>query len=626
MCHPERRREAPKSKDGLSFVATSNGARERSRPCSLGTALVALHGSSRLVSARSRHPGFARIHTPLKAWPAALARMSKGWSAVGLLLALGLTAFAGCTKVGTQGEGGQAQNPWTHAGRLVFATASDPKNLNPVLAAQQPTLELSMFIFSYAVRYNEKAQPVPDALREIPTIENGDVSRDGLTLKYKLRPNMKWHDGAPVTSKDLWFTWQVVMNPKNNVVTTDGYKDIASIDYSDPLVAVIHMRKLYAPFLQQLYGPNGNAPILPEHLLAQYNDNKGSFNTAPYQSKPIGSGPFQVVAWDRGSDVRLKAFDDFYLGKPKLREVVYRILPDQNTLLTQMRTHEVDLGFNLQAEQVQEYRSIPGVITITPAVYTYDHVDFNLRKPLFQDVRMRRALAYALDRKTIIAKIQHGLGDPAPADESPIIGHAYDPNVPTYPYDPARARAMLDAMGWKVGPDGIRVRNGQRLSFTLSTQTESTHGHAIQALIQRNWHDVGAEANIKNYPTSMFFDNTANGVLQGGHYDVATFAWAASADPDDSAIYSADNFAPHGQNALFWNDAAATAAMNDALATVDWQRRKRDYFVVQERLASDVPTIIMYFRREPLAYNNDLRGFTPSPVISVFWNTWEYSI
>lgn len=547
-----------------------------------------------------------------------------------LLLTVALVlAAAACTKVGTQGESVTAggANPWTQHGRLVLASASDPKNLDPVLAAASPTLDLSFFLYSWTVRYDGHAQPHPDALAELPTLANGDVSPDGLTLRYKLRPNMKWHDGQPVTSKDLWFTWRVVMNPKNNVVTTDGYKDIASIDYTDPHVAVIHMKRVYAPYLQQLFAPNGNAPILPEHVLAKYNDDKGSFNTAPYQAAPFpASGPFQFVAWNRGSDVRFKAFDGFYLGKPKLREVVYRILPDQNTMLTQMRAHEVDLAFNAPAAQFSQYKSIPGVIADASPVYTYDHLDFNLRRPLFADVRLRRALAYALDRRTMLEKLDHGLGDLAPADESPQIGHAYDPNVATYPYNPAQARLLLDAMGWRVGRDGIRVRVGERLSFTLSTQTESTRGHAIQALVQRYFHDVGVEAIVKNYPTSLFFDNTANGILQGGKYDVATFAWAAAADPDDSAIYSGDNFAPHGQNALFWNDRIATAAMNDALQTVDERRRKRDYFVVQERLADQLPTIVLYFRREPVAYNSDLRNFSPSPVIARFWNTWEYSI
>ena len=182
----------------------------------------------------------------------------------------------------------------------------------------------------------------------------------------------------------------------------------------------------------------------------------------------------------------------------------------------------------------------PASSTVTPRdVHCTITSTSTCARPLFQDVRLRRALAYALDRKTIIAKCRTARRSDADADESPIIGHAYDPNVAHYPYDPAKARAMLDAMGWKVGPDGIRVRNGQRLSFTLSTQTESTHGHAIQALdptvLARR---RGRSRSSRTIPTSLFFDNTANGILQGGHYDVATFALGGAADPDDSAIYS----------------------------------------------------------------------------------------
>ena len=130
-------------------------------------------------------------------------------------------------------------------------------------------------MFSYTVRYDEHAKPVPDALSEIPTIENGDVSKDGKTLRYKLRHNITWHDGRPLTCTDLAFTWKVMMNPKNNVITTDGWKDIKDVDCSDPYVAVVHMKKVYAPFLQQLWSVNGNGPILPEHLLAGVNDAHG---------------------------------------------------------------------------------------------------------------------------------------------------------------------------------------------------------------------------------------------------------------------------------------------------------------------------------------------------------------
>ncbi|MBV8530381.1 MAG: hypothetical protein JO104_03615, partial [Candidatus Eremiobacteraeota bacterium] len=189
--------------------------------------------------------------------------------AVAVALATGL-AVAGCSKVSNaSGGAAAASNSWTVPGTFRWSEFSDPKNLNPMLNSGTPTLDLSMFIFSWAVRYDGKARPVPDALSEIPTVANGDVSKDGLTLKYKLRTNLKWQDGPPVTCDDLKFTWQVVMNPHNNVTTTDGYKDIAGIDCRDPHVAVIHMKRLYAPFLQQFWGINGNAPIMPAHLLAK---------------------------------------------------------------------------------------------------------------------------------------------------------------------------------------------------------------------------------------------------------------------------------------------------------------------------------------------------------------------
>jgi peptide/nickel transport system substrate-binding protein len=548
-----------------------------------------------------------------------------------LALALAALAAAGCSKVSNGGTNA-AGNRWTVPGVFRFSQAADPKNLNPLLDSSSPTLDLAMFIFSWAVRYNAKGQPVPDALREIPTLANGDVSPDGLTLKYKLRPNIKWQDGAALTCNDLKFTWQVVMNTHNNVVTTDGYKNIGSIDCTDPLVAVIHMKKLYAPFLQQLWSENGNAPILPEHILAQYNDDKGSFNTAPFNSLPVGSGPFKVVAWNRGQDVRMVANPSFYFGKPKLSEVIYKILPDENTMETQVQTHEIDMlarGSGLKWPQYASLAADPanGLIAIRVDSFQWSHVDFNLKRPIVSDRNVRVSLAYATNRQEIIDKILHGSAIPADTDQHPSLSWAYTKDgVTHYDYDPQKARAILDADGWKVGPDGIRVKNGQRLEFTLSTQTESTYGKALQTLLQRDWHEIGVQADIKNYPTSEFFDNSTSGILQGGHYDAAGFSWIGAADPDDSPIYSGDNQAPHGQNAMFWNNRAATDAMNDALSTVDQARRKRDYAIVQQQLTHDVPTIIINFVRVPFLYNRDLKGFDPSPVISPYWDPWNYSI
>lgn len=239
---------------------------------------------------------------------------------------------------------------------------------------------------------------------------------------------------------------------------------------------------------------------------------------------------------------------------------------------------------------------------------------------------MRRALAYDTNRQAIVAKILHGSGIPAETDQQPLFSWAYTNDIVHYPFDPAKARALLSADGWHVGPDGIRVKNGQRLEFEFSTPTESSYGKAVQEYLQRAWRLIGVQADIKNAPTPSFFQNGKSGILEGGHYDVALFGWFSAADPDDSAIYSGKNLAPRGQNSLFWNDPIVNAAEARALGTIDQAARKKQYVIIQQQMALQVPTIVLFFLREPFVYNTDLRGFKPSPVISPFWDPQEYSI
>jgi peptide/nickel transport system substrate-binding protein len=250
-----------------------------------------------------------------------------------------------------------------------------------------------------------------------------------------------------------------------------------------------------------------------------------------------------------------------------------------------------------------------------------------LRRPIFQDVRVRRALTYAIDRKALLEKIRHGLGELSDTFLDPTLyPQAQVSDLMRYPYDPAKAKALLDEVGWHVGPGGFRVKDGQRLSFQISTQTESTAGQAIQQQVQTYWRAVGIDAQVKNYPTPLFFDNTANGILQGGKYDVAFFAWVGAADIDQSAIYSAHNFAPHGQNNLFWNNPVATKAMDDANQTIDMKKRIADYAIVQREFAKDDPSIILWFRKDIEVYPRALVGFSPTPVITTpFWDTWRYA-
>jgi Bacterial extracellular solute-binding proteins, family 5 Middle len=167
---------------------------------------------------------------------------------VALLAMAAAVAPAGCVRTSHGTLNSAGRHRWTVPGVLRIGTTAEPGTLNPMLEAEQAPLNVAMFVYSWAIRYNSKARPFPDALSEVPTIANGDVSKDGLTLRYKLRNGMTWQDGQRLTCNDLKFTWRAVMNPHNNVTTTDGYRDIRTIDCSNPLVAVIHMKKPTRPF------------------------------------------------------------------------------------------------------------------------------------------------------------------------------------------------------------------------------------------------------------------------------------------------------------------------------------------------------------------------------------------
>ncbi len=308
------------------------------------------------------------------------------------------------------------------------------------------------------------------------------------------------------------------MNPHNNGVTTDGYKDIASIDCSDPLVAVIHMKRVYAPFLQQLFSPNGNAPILPEHLLAKYNDKKGSFNTAPYQAAPIGSGPFKFEPGIAGPGRAQGRLRRLFHGQAQAarsrvqdspgREYARRDRSARRTKWT-WRSHG---RFN----SGRSMHDIPGMIASNRSRLHVRPRRFQPASPCSPTSAMRRALAMATDRKTIRDKIAHGLGD---LTDTALVAQdllGLDQRTRALGRTIARARAMLDADGWKPRTDGIRVKNGQRPRLQLlGSRPRARTDKAIESPSNANGTTSGPSVSIKNYPTGAIFRQHGEGHAAG---------------------------------------------------------------------------------------------------------------
>ena len=482
--------------------------------------------------------------------------------------------------------------------------------------------DVFQLVFDGLIRFDDRGRPVPDLAREIPTLENGGISKDGRTLTYHLMPNARWHDGVPVTASDVIFTWRQIMNPANNTPTRVGYDRIVRIDAPDAHTVAIHLREPYPPALYLFKNLNQGA-IVPEHIFGAVT----SLNRVPFNVAPIGSGPYIFDRWQHGSEMRFHANHAYFRSAPKIEHVVVKFVPDQNTMLSELRTHDIDLYFDLPPMQADAIRAMPGIALASTSTLHWEHLNFNTKRPPLNERAVRLALCYALDEGAIFAKIYRGFGRKAPTHFNPDFGWG-DAGIRYYPHDPQRAAATLDAAGWKLGPDGVRHKNGAPLAFTLSTVTGVKAREAIEVLAQGYWRTVGADASIKNYPAAtLFAPAAAGGILQSGKTDVTLFTWAnTTPDPDDETYIAPDRMPPNGQNYSFYQNAAIARLQKAGLATYDLSTRKRAYAGIARILIDDVPEYVLDWLPEIAASNVDLRGVRPVPVGSDLWNVadWTY--
>lgn len=534
-------------------------------------------------------------------------------------------AATGCSHVSSiaTGPGARTGNAWTHHGLLRIADLSEPDTLNPVVGNQQIDYDLAFLWAGYFFNYSDRNEFVPELATAMPTLANGGISRDGKTIVYHLRRGVLWQDGKSFGADDVIFTWHAIMNKRNNVGSTVGYDDIASIEKRDTSTIAVHLKTVYAPFTATFFAPSGNPyPVLPAHLLAAYPD----INRVAYNSMPVGTGPFVVQKWARGSKIVFRANPHYWRGPPKLKEIWYSPVPDENTIVTQLQSHEVDLEYHGTQRNYVQFTRLAGYRVVLTPFTEYAQLALNVSAPNLTDARVRRALWYALDTKRIIADVTHGVDSPAISDQ-PALSWAYAADVARHSYDPARARDLLDAAGWKLGDDGVRRKDGRSLSLVVAGSSGSVTGNAVDILVQRDWHDVGIDAVVKSYPTSLFFASAgAGGIVQNSKFDVAFYSWINGTDPDDSVLFMCDQFPPAGQNVYRFCDAGLDAAERVALVENDRAKRTAAYRTIQRVLARDVPMIPLYFASRISVQNSDLRQYRVAHAVTSFWNPYEWEI
>ena len=280
--------------------------------------------------------------------------------------------LAACLRAAPSGT----RHPWTTQAELRWTEAEDIDNLNPLLTTEILVTDLSAMTQGYLVRPDASGTLVPSLALTVPTQANHLISRDGKTIVYKLRHGAVWHDGRAFTSADVAFSVATILDPRFNVANRIGFDDIARVNTPNPYSVIVHLKEPYSPFVSLFLTPHVGSGILPVHLLRGHD-----LNHAAYNALPLGLGPFRYVKWSRGSEVELAAFDRWWGGRPKLRRILYRVIPDATAAVNQLRTHELDGFARIPNEEYPSAKAVPGTRTLDFPTTSFDHIDFNVQTP-----------------------------------------------------------------------------------------------------------------------------------------------------------------------------------------------------------------------------------------------------
>jgi peptide/nickel transport system substrate-binding protein len=465
-----------------------------------------------------------------------------------------------------------AQEQPVRGGTVVQAISADPPTMNPGTTTDTQAWSLMGKLFNGLTYLDSEYRSHPDLA------ESWEISKDGLTYTFKLRPNVKWHDGKPFTSADVQFSYLEVL-PKYHPTGRVAFQVVSAVDTPDPLTAVVHLKKPFAPFL---FMTNlNNAPILPKHLLEGKD-----FTTAEFNSKPVGTGPFRLGEISKGSHYVLERNPDYFKpGRPYLDRVVLRVMPNPPSRVLAFEKGEVDVlySFFLPREQAARVKAMPGVVVkdymLFPEVIT---LFFNLKdsKPL-GDLKVRQAIAHGIDKTFIAEKGYFGLSRPAISPIPSSLAWAHNPKVMTYAYDTARAQALLDEAGYK-GPE--------RMTLRLAYDPANSAVNKAAEIVAQQLRVIGI--NVKQTPMerSLMLEK----VFKQYDFDIFIHNYTTYGDPavGVTRAYDCDNIVPRPfTNVERYCNKKVDELFDAGATTTNRAERAKAYQAAQEIIARELPTI-----------------------------------
>jgi len=489
-------------------------------------------------------------------------------------------------------------------GKLIEGLISDISTFNTLNSGDTSSTQVITLTFDGLLGISGNGDNIPALASALPT-----VSADSLTFTFKLRPNLKFSDGHPLTADDVAFTYGLMFLPETKDFVSryradlEGY--LQSVTASDPQTVVFKFSKVQASFLDS----HCRRGILPKHILG--NVAPKALNTHDFFSGPtVSNGVFKFVRWDKGQQVVLARNDNYWAGPSNLDQYIYKVVSDAVVLAQQLKTGEIDAG-QPDFSQVDNLKTVTTISVKTLARDSFVYYLFNLDPStasyaLFSDKNVRKALHMALDRTSVAKAVYFGLATPADSVYSPV-SWAFNPNVsPKYKYDQAGASKLLDDAGWVKGSDGIRSKNGVRFSFEINTNTGNKVRESLIQVMQQQWKDIGVEAK----PRPIAFQTLVTQLRSTHTFQVILLGIANSdTDPDQSTLWSTKGIGSGGLNGMQYKNPQVDKLCADALTTTDRAKRKPLYYELQNILADDLPAPILLNPSYVWGINNRVKNF-----------------
>jgi peptide/nickel transport system substrate-binding protein len=510
-----------------------------------------------------------------------------------------------------------ASPPAKPTGQAIIGFSQEPTVFNPHMLHIEVDEGVHWNLFSPLFGVAPDGSFMPYLATDVPTVENGGVSEDGLNWRVKLRNDVKWHDGQPFTAEDVKYTLDLIVDPRFRTARKAGHDLVRAIKVVSPTEITWRMKKAYAPYHSILAWTF----MVPKHVLGQAADP----NTAAFNNAPIGTGPFKWGERVAGDHILLTA-NEHYFGKgPYLERIIFKYIPDLTVLFTQFKTGDIDyIGLQgITADHYAEAKDLPDRVVTPVPVGFIETLSLNLGKPQLADKAVREALYYGLDKKTIVDTIYYGL--PTNAESyMPSQSAFINKDLPKHEYSPDKAKKILDEAGWAPGSDGIRAKNGLRLEIMNSTTAGNHVREQAQQYLQQGWREIGVQMSINNMPPAvMWGDFWMQSKFESAF---AGIAFLTGPDPDASDYFESHSINAQGgagQNTFQYKNKEVDDLLAKGATTLRHDDRLAIYKKLQAIIRDDLVFLPVFQYTQVEGTKKGLMGFAPN--INVRCNTWNVS-